>query len=153
MSRNGWLTFSGICREDKKSGQGTFTYSNGEKNIGQFKDDNYINQEKLDNDALLKNTITGTNSTINNMPISSFGMGLVSCKKCGKSFRKNQGFCKLAGGTSSSSPCAMSYADIELGFVLYKDNPEILDHYKSALNLGIWVCSKYCSSKIALCID
>jgi hypothetical protein len=87
------------------------------------------------------------------MPISSFGMGLVSCKKCGKSFRKNQGFCKLAGGTSSSSPCAMSYADIELGFVLYKDNPEILDHYKSALNLGIWVCSKYCSSKIALCID
>jgi hypothetical protein len=59
----------------------------------------------------------------------------------------------MAGGTSLSSPCAMSYADIELGFGLYNDRPDILDYYRMALNQGTWVCSKNCSYKIGLCID
>jgi hypothetical protein len=139
--------------EDNKHGQGILISSTGKKTVGEWKDDNYINQEKLDNDALIKKPNIGTNSTLNNSSISSFGNGSVKCRRCGKSFRKNQGFCKMAGGTSLSSPCAMSYADIELGFGLYNDRPDILDYYKMVLNQGIWVCSEYCSYKIGLCID
>jgi hypothetical protein len=131
----------------------TVLSSNGSKKYGEIKNGIIKYQEKLDNDASIKNPNSGTNSTLNNSSISSFGNGLVRCEKCGKSFRKNQGFCKMAGGTSKSSPCAMSYADIELGFGLYNDRPEILDYYKMALNQGTWVCSKYCSYKIGLCID
>ena len=145
--------YVGEFKNGIQNGQGTFTDSNGDKYVGDFKDGKYVGKEKLDNDASIKNPNIGTNSTLNNSSISSFGNGLVRCEKCGKSFPKRQGFCKMAGGTSLSSPCAMSYADIELGFALYNDRPDILDYYRMALNQGTWVCSKYCSYKIGLCID
>jgi hypothetical protein len=154
--------YEGEFNNGEFNGQGILITSTGKKTVGEWKDGNYINQEKLNTDALIKNPNIGTNSTLNNSSISSFGNGLVKCNKCGKSFPKKQGFCKFGDGgdpnlsidnNGLSSPCAMPYADILIGLLMYKDNLEILNYYKMLLDTSIWVCSKNCSYKIGLCID
>lgn len=98
-------------------------------------------------------TSTNPNPILNTAPIQSFGNGFVKCASCSKSFAKKQGLCKMAGTTDMSSACAQTFKDIELGFVIYKDEPRIIDYYKMALNQGTWVCSRRCSLRIGICVD